>query len=154
MRGYFGIMTSTNISSELNGKGEKVSFDTSKNTLWQPQTITQIPPHGEPIWYLRVNVLKDQEGQGDCPSHRFAFKSMHHLTHASNQLDAAFGTTFDVRKCGLEKGDAMGGRVNDGRSGNVTIEFDSNASKDGWKSFLRKLKTLEDEWEHEGMSVL
>jgi hypothetical protein len=79
---------------------------------------------------------------------------MHHLTHASNQLDAEFGTAFDVRKCGLEKGDAMGGRVNDGRSGNVTIEFDSNTSKEGWKSFLGKLKSLENEWEHEGMSVL
>lgn len=78
---------------------------------------------------------------------------MHHLTHAANQLDAAFGT-FDIKKCGVETPDAMGGRVNDGRSENITIEFESDSSPESWKDFLARLKTLEDEWEHETTSVL
>lgn len=79
---------------------------------------------------------------------------MHHLTHAANQLDAAFGQTLDIKKCGVETPDAMGGRVNDGRSENITIEFESDTSPESWKDFLARLKSLEDEWEHEGMSVL
>jgi hypothetical protein len=83
-----------------------------------------------------------------------AFKSLHHLTHAANQLDAAFSATFDIRRCGLDTPDAMGGRVNDGRSENITIEFDSDTSKSGWTEFLATLKGLEDEWDHEAQSVL
>jgi len=49
----------------------------------------------------------------------------------------------------------MGGRVNDGRSENITIEYDSGAKDTlAWKDFLGTLTTLEDEWDHEGMSVL
>lgn len=54
----------------------------------------------------------------------------------------------------METPDAMGGRVNDGRSENITIEFESDKSPESWKEFLARLKSLEDEWEHEGMSVL
>lgn len=43
----------------------------------------------------------------------------------------------------------MGGRVNDGRSENITIEFETETAKEGWKQFLGRLKVLEDEWEHE-----
>ena len=75
---------------------------------------------------------------------------MHHLTHAANQLDAVFRDAFAIRKCGVETPDAMGGRVNDGRSENVTIEFDSETSSESWSDFLARLKVLEDEWEHEG----
>jgi hypothetical protein len=86
---------------------------------------------------------------------RKAFKSLHHLTHATNQLEAAFGRKFDIRRCGVETPDAMGGRVNDGRSENITIEYDSGAQDTmAWKDFLVTLAALEDEWEHEGMSVL
>jgi hypothetical protein len=77
------------------------------------------------------------------------FKSMHHLTHAANQLEAAFRDTFDIRKCGCDTPDAMGGRVNDGRCENITIEYESETAKEGWKQFLGRLKALEDEWEHE-----
>jgi hypothetical protein len=48
----------------------------------------------------------------------------------------------------------MGGRVNDGRCENITIEFDSDTSKSGWTEFLATLKGLEDEWDHESLSVL
>jgi hypothetical protein len=52
-------------------------------------------------------------------------------------------------------GDAMGGRMNDGRTENITIEFDSDVGGNGgWKAFLGRLKKLEDGWDHEGMSVL
>jgi hypothetical protein len=84
-----------------------------------------------------------------------AFKSLHHLTHAANQLETAFSKTFEIKKCGLEMGDAMGGRLNDGRTENITIEYDSEiAGTGGWKAFTAELKKLEDEWDHEGMSVL
>jgi len=144
-------------SCERNGNGEKVSIqNTAKHILWQPRN--EGTPKQEPLWHLRVSVLKDQEGRGDVPSRRFAFKSMHHLTHAANQLEAAFGDIFELRKCGVELPDAQGGRVNDGRSENITIEFDSEKSKLGWTAFLEKLGALEDEWEregqHEGLSLL
>jgi len=49
----------------------------------------------------------------------------------------------------------MGGRVNDGRSENITIEYESDSAGElGWKEFLHQLTILEDEWDHEGMSVL
>jgi len=145
MRGYTGVMN--NVVSDLNGNGEKVHpADMSSHTLWQPHGHDAIK---EPLYHLRVSVLKDSEGRGDCPARVFSFKSLHHLTHAANRLDAAFGGAFDIRKCGVETPDAMGGRVNDGRSENITIEFDSGTSPEGWKDFLARLKTLEDEWEHE-----
>lgn len=74
---------------------------------------------------------------------------MHHLTHAANQLEAAFGASFDLRKCGMETPDAMGGRVNDGRSANVTIEFESDTAQTKWVDFLLQLKVLEDGWDLE-----
>jgi len=131
----------------LNGNGQKVYFESSKHMLWQPKN-TGLKVE-EPLWHLRVSVLKDREGRGDCPSRRFAFKSLHHLTHAANQLEAAFGQTFDIRKCGVEVPDAMGGRINDGRSECVTIEFESDTAISTWEDFLGKLKALEDEWERE-----
>jgi hypothetical protein len=155
MRGYFGIMAEN--SCELNGNGEKVKIENpAEHMLWQPRNDGALKQ--EPLWHLRVSVLKDQEGQGDAPSRRFAFKSMHHLTHAVNQLESAFSDTFELRKCGVETPDAQGGRVNDGGTVNITIEFDTETAKQGWSKFLKTLGDLEDEWqreaEHEGLSVL
>lgn len=144
------MSTSDNNSIAINGNGEKVCLD-NKHHLWEPKSGLET---GEPLWHLRVSVLKDQEGQGDCPSRYFTFKSMHHLTHAANQLEAAFRATFDIRKCGCETPDAMGGRVNDGRCENITIEYETETAKEGWKQFLGRLKGLEDEWEHEESSML
>jgi len=83
---------------------------------------------------------------------------MHHLTHAANQLESAFSDNFELRKCGVETPDAQGGRVNDGRSENITIEYDTETAQEGWSEFLKRLSDLEDEWEregqHEGLSVL
>lgn len=155
-----------NSSIELNGNGQKVCLE-NRHHLWEPKSPIQ--PQEEPLWHLRVSVLKDQEGQGDCPGRYFVcsiygtslccllcankrkqtFKSMHHLTHAANQLESAFREEFDIRKCGCDHPDAMGGRVNDGRSENITIEFETETAKEGWKQFLGRLKVLEDEWEHE-----
>lgn len=151
MRGYSGIMATTDTNNvQLNGNGTKVHLKAPKHTLWTPTSSGTATP--EPLWYLRVSVLKDQEGRGDCPSRRFAFKSLHHLTHATNQLDATFGSTLEVRKCGVEKPDAMGGRVNDGRSENITIEYDTEAKGTlPWQDFLAKLRALEDEWDHESV---
>jgi len=145
MRGYFGIMT--DCSCAVNGNGEKIHIE-EKHCLWQPPTTEE--PKPAPLWHLRVQVLKDQEVRGDAPGCIFAFKSMHHLNHAANQLEAVFRDTFDIKKCGVETPDAMGGRVNDGRTENVTIEYQSENAKEGWPDFLARLKLLEDEWDHEG----
>ena len=147
---------------------------TAKPTLWQPK-----PTNGEvisePVYHLRVYVLKDGEGTGDCPNRRFvslvsaclwlgehcpnliwmqSFKSLHHLTHATNRLEEAFGKSFEMNTCGLDKGDAMGGRLNDGRTENITIEYNSNVGANGgWKAFVDNLKKLEDEWDYEGIEM-
>jgi hypothetical protein len=81
-------------------------------------------------------------------THIQAFASLEQLTRAVNQIEAAFSNSFELKKCGIETPDAMGGRVNDGRSENVTIEFDSKLAEGGWKEFLIKLKGLEADWEH------
>lgn len=67
MRGYFGIMAEN--SCEVNGNGERVKIENAaKHLLWQPRSDS---PKQEPMWHLRVSVLKDQEGRGDAPSRRF-----------------------------------------------------------------------------------
>lgn len=69
MRGYFAIMSSSDSSSsDISGCGEEVKFDTSTHCLWQPR-CTDSPK--EPLYHLRLSVLKDSEGRGDCPSRRF-----------------------------------------------------------------------------------
>ena len=68
MRGYYGIMAEN--SCELNGNGEKVKVENAaKHTLWQPHNDGNSRP--EPLWHLRVSVLRDQEGRGDALSRRF-----------------------------------------------------------------------------------
>jgi hypothetical protein len=72
------------------------------------------------------------------------------VTHAGNQLEEAFGKIFEIKKGGLDTPDYMGGRVNDGRTECITIEYDSDAAgPGGWKSFKEKLALLEDEWKRE-----
>jgi hypothetical protein len=67
-----------------------------------------------------------------------------------NQLESAFNDTFEIRKCGIETPNDIGERVNDGRSENITIEFNSETANEGWAEFLGRLRSLEDEWEREG----
>jgi hypothetical protein len=68
MRGYFGIMSEN--SCNINGNGGKVNLENvAKHLLWQPRN--EGAPKAEPLWHLRVSVLKDQEGRGDAPSRRF-----------------------------------------------------------------------------------
>lgn len=73
MRGYTGIMGSSDCSCDLNGNGEKVHIQhITSNCLWQPS------PNGhkeEPVWHLRVTVLKDQESRADAPGRRFVRSS-------------------------------------------------------------------------------
>lgn len=67
MRGYSGIMSSSDCSCDFNGNGEKVHIPT-KHSLWEPKNTE---PKQEPLWHLRVQVLKDQEGRADAPGRRF-----------------------------------------------------------------------------------
>lgn len=69
MKGYFGVMTLSVCSScDLHGNGEKVHLE-DQRCLWQPKNTTEVKD--EPLWHLRVSVLKDQEARGDCQSRRF-----------------------------------------------------------------------------------
>jgi hypothetical protein len=164
LRGYSDIMHSDENIVVLDGSGQKVDLPhANPHHLWEQHNRLGTKT---PVWHLRVTVLKDQEARGDCPPHIFvsfspcesrnihmlihhqAFPSLEQLARAVNQIEAAFGETFDLKKCGIETPDAMGGRVNDGRSENITIEFDSKVAEGGWKEFLIKLKGLEAEWEH------
>ncbi|TVY30139.1 hypothetical protein LHYA1_G001097 [Lachnellula hyalina] len=150
MRGYSSIMSSTDSSTTaLSGNGQKVCLENNHH-LWEPKISTAT----EPLWHMRVLVLKDQEGQGDCPGRYFTFKSKHHLTHAANQLEEAFREKFGIRKCGCDSPDAMGGRVNDGRCQNFTIEYETETASEEWRQFTERLRRLEDEWEHEEVSML
>ncbi|KAF5874050.1 uncharacterized protein Bfra_004056 [Botrytis fragariae] len=144
MRGYSDIMNASD--KELHGNGQKVDFpheNMGAHTLWKQNSEGTTP-----IWHLRVTVLKNSDARGDCPNRIFAFKTLEEVTRAINQVEAAFGNTFELKKCGIDSPDAMGGRVNDGRSENITIEFDSNATRESWAEFLARLKELEDEWSH------
>ncbi len=74
---------------------------------------------------------------------------MHHLTHAANRVEAAFSDTFDIKKCGCETPNGMGERVNDGRCEHITIDYDSESAKEGWKEFMARLTALENEFDFE-----
>ncbi|KAF7879892.1 uncharacterized protein EAF02_007529 [Botrytis sinoallii] len=144
MRGYSDIMNASD--KELHGNGQRVDLpheNMGAHTLWK-----QNSERTTPIWHLRVTVLKNGDARGDCPNRVFAFKTLEDVTRAINQVEAAFGNTFELKKCGIDSPDAMGGRVNDGRSENITIEFDSNVTRESWAEFLARLKGLEDEWSH------
>ncbi|KAG9232045.1 hypothetical protein BJ875DRAFT_443542 [Amylocarpus encephaloides] len=151
MRGYSGIMsTSCNQHIELNGNGDKVHHEPDDHhRLWEAHTQSR----GQPLWHLRVRVLRDQCLRGDCPAKSFEFKTMQGLQQATTQLEAAFSDVFRIRKCGLDTPDAMGGRVNDGRSENVTIEFETEATASGWGEFLATLQRIEGEWKMEGVGA-
>lgn len=77
-----------------------------------------------------------------------AFETEAGATRAIKQAEAAFGRTFKLKRCGIDSPDAMGGRVNDGRCENITIEYDSSGTKESWWEFLSRLRELEDEWSH------
>lgn len=67
MRGYAGIMsTSCNKDIELNGQGHKVHMEECHH-LWMPQGEAK----NDPLWHLRISVLRDQCARGDCPSKSF-----------------------------------------------------------------------------------
>lgn len=156
-----------------------VSSNPAKHTLWQPTTDGLHAPKS--VWYLRVSVLKDKEDQGDCPSRKFVsaqysaphvieraeivtkanstkqeFESLHHLTHATNQLRTLFTPAGEIRKSGVDTRDPIEEQWDGthGCSETLTIEYDSaKAGQLGWKEFLAQLTSLQNEWEHEGMSM-
>lgn len=47
----------------------------------------------------------------------------------------------------------LGGRVNDGRTENITIEHSSTTAGEGWVQFLDELRLVEDEWKRGGLIV-
>ena len=70
---------------------------------------------------------------------------MHHLTYAINRLESSFAG-MEIQKCGVDRPDAMGDRVNNDTCENVSIEFKETANMP-WKNFLMNLRVLESDWE-------
>lgn len=97
------MSSSDNSSISLNGNGEKVITPQElKHTLWQPSATVEVK---EPLWHLRVSVLKDSEGRGDCPSRTFV--SIHFL---SCLVYAAFGIytlSRTIHKAGMVYNDTL-----------------------------------------------
>jgi len=118
-----------------------------------------------PMYKLRITVLKDGEFQGDAPPKTYIFPSLHHLTHATNALDAAFvlssSSSCIIKKAGVEAplSEIDAGHGTDGKVEEVTIEFTSIEEEDeygdlkegeGWAHFLGRLRTLEEGWVVQG----
>lgn len=86
------------------------------------------------------------------------FPSLHHLTHATNELTSAFpaspGSQIQLKKCGVEapNSEVEIGRGMEGFTENISIEFE-NGEGETWKGCLEKLGVLETEWEGEGRAV-
>jgi hypothetical protein len=87
------------------------------------------------------------------------FPSLHHLTHATNELDSTFSSQespyTSIRKSGVEadNSEVEKGRGMEGCVENVSIDF---VDGDGaaWKACLEKLKVLENEWAGEGRGAV
>ncbi|MCJ1225533.1 hypothetical protein MMC12_002182 [Toensbergia leucococca] len=118
------------------------------HTLWQkpPGMFGDIP---EPLYRLRLSVLNDNEGYGDCPSRMFVFKNLDNLTTATNKIDDVFGGGFSeykISKSGVEAPANEGGRLGCGRTENVTIAYDSVTADESWKEFLKRLDKVKHGW--------
>jgi len=114
--------------------------------LWEPAAADN---REEPLYRLRVSVLKDKEAQGDCPSRVFTFKTLTHVIHASDQITETFGKSFSgytVKNLGMDIPEAGEQNVEDGRTQALTIEFDSVGANETWKEFLARLVAAERRW--------
>ncbi|MCJ1403551.1 hypothetical protein MMC11_006774 [Xylographa trunciseda] len=113
-------------------------------SLWQ--NFSAFP---QPVYHLRVSVLHNNEGHGDCPSRMFTFPSLSLLSTATRHIEGTFGGAFSeytISKDGVEAPDAEGGRRGDGRTEDVVISFDSQTADETWKQFLGRLHKMEGGW--------
>ena len=83
------------------------------------------------------------------------FPSVHTLTHATENLKSTFGGAFSTIKFEYRGVDDSGNQpsadgqteaVEDGRTGNLVMKFDSQMADESWKEFLGRLEKLEDGW--------
>jgi len=114
------------------------------------------------IYKLRISVLRDGQAVGGVDLKTYEFPSLHHLTHATNELTTAFSasdsTNITLKKCGLEapNSEVEIGRGLEGFVENVSVEYESvgqGGDSAGWAACLEKLKALDNEWTGEGRSM-
>lgn len=73
-----------------------------------------------------------------------AFKLRNDFFDAADKLMAALEKNFEIRKCGTDTPCALSGRVNDGRTENIHIEFGTSSTTIGWKEFPLKPNAFEN----------
>ncbi|MCJ1435250.1 hypothetical protein MMC27_004622 [Xylographa pallens] len=114
-------------------------------SLWH--NFSAFPSH--PVYHLRVSVLHNNEGHGDCPSRMFTFPTLASLSTATRHIDGTFGGAFSeyaIRKDGVEAPDPEGGRRGDGRTEDVVISYDSQTADESWAEFIGRLQKMEGRW--------
>jgi len=117
--------------------------------LWdEPTTVTSAIP--EPLYRLRISVVKDSEGQDDAPSKIFAFETYNHLLDACDKFRDTFGRSelsgYKIEKSGLSEVSEGGEGIEDGRTMGLTVEYDSVAADESWGEFLSRLSGVEKPW--------
>jgi hypothetical protein len=133
MRGYFGMMSEN--SCDVNGNGERVKIDNAaKHLLWQPRN--EGTPKEEPLWHLRVSVLKDQEGRGDAPSRRFVslFIVPHQWLSVSNRINrhSSQCTTLPMLRTNLRRRSAI-----HSNSASVVLKLQTPAARESMMEGVR-----------------
>jgi len=102
------------------------------------------------LYRLRLSVLKDHEGHINCPSQMFTFKSFKALQEASSSITNAFGSGFsvyDIKRVGVLEEGTRG--TEDGRTEDLTLEYDSEIADETWEEFLKRAKGVGKGWQTE-----
>ncbi|MCJ1412346.1 hypothetical protein MMC19_006440 [Ptychographa xylographoides] len=121
--------------------------------LWQEPTdqFGKIP---EPLYRLRISILHNKQGHHDTPERIFVFPNQKCLSAASAKLSDVFGgafSTYSIEKRpigarGELTGDGEMENVEDGRTENVLMGFDSQTADESWKEFVGRLRAMEAGW--------
>jgi len=143
--------------------GGQVEVSEGHHHLWQKHpNVGASETEKKQNYKLRVSVLRDGQAVGGVDVKTYVFPSLHHLTHATNELSVAFSsndtTNVTIKKCGVEapNSEVEIGRGLEGFVENVSVEYESvgqGGDSEAWAACVEKLKALEGEWAGEGRSV-
>lgn len=127
-----------------------------KETYWHHQK-PQFAAISDPLYGLRLSVLKNGQGDRSCPMRFFVYDTLSSLREAVAAIKDTFGGAFPV--CTIQMGgrleddagarttdEAVLGAVEDGRTESVVLNFDTQEADESWKEFLGQLKKLEESW--------
>ena len=107
----------------------------------------------EPLYRLRIEVLKDNIGAWEAPEHIFTFTSKSAATAAATHFRDTFGSglsAYSITDGQSNHGDGDAGLdVEDGRTDSLRLSYDSVTADESWKEFLVRLKGVEEGWTKE-----